>query len=50
MSDFWFVCQAFELAEVYSNANLDAYVYEFKHRGAETCIPSYLGVATHGDE
>ncbi len=50
MSDFWFVCQSFDIAEIYSSFNLDAYVYEFKYRGSNTYIPTYLGTATHGDE
>ena len=50
MSDFWFVCQSFQFAEIHSNMNLDAYVYEFTYRGSKTWLPSYLGVATHADE
>jgi carboxylesterase type B len=50
MSDFWFVCQSFDIAEIYSSFNSDAYAYEFKYRGSNTYIPKYLGTATHGDE
>lgn len=50
MSDAWFVCPNFELAEIYSSSQLDTYVYEFKYRSAIAYLPSYLSTATHGDE
>jgi carboxylesterase type B len=50
MSDFWFVCQSFEIAEAYSMLNLDAYVYEFKFKSNQSKVPSYLGTAAQGDE
>lgn len=50
LSDFWFVCQSFQIAEVYSKYNSNAYVYEFKYRGSNTWLPKFLGTATHGDE
>lgn len=50
MSDAWFVCPNFELAEIYSSIQLDTYVYEFKYRGANAYLPSYLSTAAHSDE
>ena len=50
MSDFWFVCSNFELAESYSNQQLDVYVYELKHRTFDSSLPSYLGTTTHGED
>ena len=50
MSDFWFVCSNFELAESYSNQKLDAYVYEIKHRPFDSEIPIYLGTTAHADD
>lgn len=53
MSDYMMVCAAFQMAEIYSSLNLDAYVYEFKYRGVDSAIPkgvTHLGTATHVDE
>jgi hypothetical protein len=50
MSDFWFVCSNFELAESYSNQQLDVYVYELKHRRYDSTLPSYLGTTAHFDD
>lgn len=50
MSDFRFVCQSYEIAEIFTKLNMDAYLYEFKFKGSQSNLPSYLGEATHGDE
>jgi len=52
LSDFAFVCPSFQAAGIYSSLNLDAYVYEFKYRGAVSLLGNltFLGKATHADE
>jgi len=54
MSDHWFVCQAYQLATVFSSAGNNAYVYNFDYRLSDSLIPEsqreYFGTATHGDE
>jgi hypothetical protein len=50
MSDFSFVCPNLELAESYANQQLDAYVYELKHRPYDSQLPSYLGTTQHADD
>jgi carboxylesterase type B len=50
MSDFWFVCPNFELAESYANQQLDVYVYELKHRPYDSIFPSFLGTTIHVDD
>ena len=50
MSDFLFACSNFELAESFSNNQLDAYVYELKHRRYDSQLPIYLGTTPHADD
>ena len=48
-SDFLFVCPSFEMAEIFSKTNLEAYVYSYNHRISSTIFPEVLGVV-HTDE
>lgn len=54
VSDFQYVCQSFQIAEYYSKAGNQAYVYELNYKLHDRGIPEdlndYFGAATHGDE
>jgi carboxylesterase type B len=49
VSDFVFTCQSFEIAEVYSRLNLQAYVYSYEHLISTSIFPQVIGVV-HTDE
>ena len=41
MGDYWLICQSFEIAEVMSKFNVNAYVYEFKYLGGEELVNTF---------
>ena len=53
-SDNQYVCNAYDIANVYSKSGQNAYVYKFQYRTPTSQIPSdlvdYFGTATHADE
>ena len=50
VSDKFFVCPTFQIAEIYAKSGLDAYVYEYKFRISSSTYPTSFGAAMHNDE
>ncbi len=50
LTDRFFVCQSSQLATIYSEANFDVYMYEYKYRISSSYFPEEYGYAAHGDE
>ena len=54
VSDNQYVCQAYDVAGLYSKSGINAYVYKFQYRLPKSRIHDqivkYFGTATHGDE
>ena len=48
-SDFIFICPTFQMAEIYTHAKLESYVYSYNYRISTTIFPESLGVV-HTDE
>jgi len=50
LSDPSFVCQSFQLAEVFSKAGQKVYVYEFKFRNIASSFDSIYGQTVHAED
>lgn len=48
-TDFLFTCPSFQMAEIYTHAKLESYVYSYNYRISTTNFPKSLGVV-HTDE
>ena len=48
-NDFLFICQSFEMAQAFSELNLQAYVYSYEHIISSTIYPKMFG-AVHTDD
>ena len=49
-SDYVFICQSFNMAQLYRSVGLDAYMYEFGYRISSTFFPESLATAVHVDQ
>ena len=49
-SDYIFICQSFNLAEMYFDQNEDVYVYEYGYKIASSSFPETIASAIHVDE